>query len=182
MTEFEKMKSSQLYYVNDADILASKHRAGELCAKLQIVNRFDDEIIRPLIRELIPGIPDSAVLYPPFFCNHGSEIVVGKGVTIGSNCFFFDGAKIAIGAKTIIDSNCQLITSIRPTDWMIRREPHETCLPIVIGNDCWLGAGVIVLPGVRIGNHCIIAPGSVVEKNIPDNSIASGNPAVISSL
>lgn len=179
MTEFEKMRSSQLHFVNDEEIQASKHHAGELCAKLQLVNRFDDNAIRPIIRELIPGIPDSAMVYPPFFCNHGSEISIGKGATIGSNCFFFDGTKITIGSRTIIDSNCQLITIIRPTDWTLRRESHATCLPITIGNDTWIGAGVIVMPGVRIGNHCIVAPGSVVNQDIPDNKSAAGNPAVV---
>lgn len=182
MTEFEKMRSSQLHFVNDEEIQASKHHAGELCAKLQLVNRFDDNAIRPIIRELIPGIPDSAMVYPPFFCNHGSEISIGKGATIGSNCFFFDGAKITIGSRTIVDSNCQLITIIRPTDWMLRRESHATCLPISIGNDSWIGAGVIILPGVKIGNHCIIAPGSVVERDIPDNSMAIGNPIKVSHI
>ena len=85
----------------------------------------------------------------------------------------------AIINHTLIGPNCQLYTPQHPIDYVERRRPVERGLRIEIGDDCWLGGGVIVCPGVRIGNRCIIAAGSVVTRDIPDDSLAAGNPAVV---
>jgi maltose O-acetyltransferase len=90
-----------------------------------------------------------------------------------------DSGGIRIGANTHIGPNCQLYTPNHPIDHIERREPKETGHAITIGEDCWLGGGVIVCPGVSIGNRCIIAAGSVVTRDIPDDSLAAGNPAQI---
>ena len=104
---------------------------------------------------------------------------MGEGVFINANCTFLDGGGISIGDHTLIGPNCQLYTPHHPTDYLERRKPVETGKAIRIGDDCWLGGGVIVCPGVTIGNRCIIAAGSVVTRDIPDDSLAAGNPAVV---
>ena len=86
---------------------------------------------------------------------------------------------IRIGSNTLIGPNCQLYTPQHPKDYVLRREDKETAYPVTIGDDCWLGGGVIVCPGVTIGHRCIIAAGSVVTRDIPDDSLAAGNPAVV---
>ena len=128
---------------------------------------------------LIPGIPESATIVAPFYCDHGHGIRLGEDVFINADCVLLDGGLITIGAHTRLGPKCQLYTPTHPLDAMERRRPTETAHPITIGEDCWLGGGVIVCPGVTIGDRCIIAAGSVVTRDIPSDCLAAGNPAVI---
>ena len=98
---------------------------------------------------------------------------------VNFNGVFLDGGGITIGAHTLIGPNCQLLTPDHPHDYMERRQTIETGLPIHIGDDCWLGGGVIVCPGVTIGNRVIVGAGSVVTHDIPDDVVVAGNPAKI---
>ncbi len=177
-TEFEKMRSEELAYFSDPEIQRSLIHAKAVCARLQTMSIYDDDY-RPVIEDLIPGIPASVTVCPPFRCDHGSGIQLGEGVFINYNCVFLDGGYIRIGKHTLIGPNCQLYTPQHPIDYIERREEKEYAHPITIGEDCWLGGGVIVCPGVTIGNRCIVAAGSVVTKDIPDDSLVAGNPATI---
>ena len=98
---------------------------------------------------------------------------------INYNCTFLGGAVITIGNHVLIGPNCQLLTPQHPMNYLDRRKPIETSYPITIGDDTWLGGGVTVLPGVTIGKRCIIGAGAVVVHDIPDDSLAVGNPAVV---
>ncbi|MBO4332073.1 MAG: sugar O-acetyltransferase [Paludibacteraceae bacterium] len=176
MTEFEKMRSGLLYRFDDEEVLVSVRRANALCAKLQNLTLADD-MCRKVLEELIPGLPKSSCVNPPFHCDHGHGIVMGENVFVNYNATMLDGGQITIGSRTKIGPNCQLVTPNHPIDYLERRLPQETCSPIVIGEDCWLGAGVIVCPGVTIGDRSVIGAGSVVVKDIPADSLAVGNPA-----
>lgn len=178
MTELEKMHSRQLYDLSDPEIHKRLMRAKALCARLQTVSITDD-CYRAMIEELIPGIPKSSVICPPFNCDHGNEITVGRNVFVNYNCVMLDGGHITLEDNVKIGPACQLYTPQHPFDYVRRREPKETSYPIVIGEDTWLGGGVIVCPGVTIGKRCIIAAGSVVTRDVPDDSLAAGNPAVV---
>lgn len=178
MTELEKMRNRKLYNFSDPEIMKG---SSEAQLRLKQFNRssINDEGYRELLETLIPGIPGTSIILPPFFCDHGTGIRLAEDVFINFNCTFLDSGYITIGARTKIGPNCQLYTPQHPIDYIERRLPQETGLPITIGEDCWLGGGVVVCPGVTIGNRCIIAAGSVVTKNIPDDSLAAGNPAVV---
>lgn len=176
MTEFEKMRSSRLYTYTDADVRASYLRAKRLCARLQTLAYGTPEC-RAVLEELIPGLPASAGVCPPFNCDHGHGIMLGRGVVVNFNCTMLDGGTITIGDHTLIGPNCSFYTPTHPIGHLARRNPQETCLPITIGSDCWLGGNVTVCPGVTIGDRCIIAAGSVVVSDIPDDSLATGVPA-----
>ena len=176
MTEFEKMRHGVFYdYTND-EVNASNVKARQLCARLQTMT-LEDKDYRKVMEELIPGIPASTIVNPPFHCDHGYGIRLGENVFINYNATMLDGGMITIGDNCQIGPNCQLVTPNHPIDYMERRKPIERCLPINIGNDCWLGAGVIICPGVTIGDRCVIGAGSVVVKDIPADSMAVGNPA-----
>ena len=123
------------------------------------------------------GIPEDSVVIFPFRCDLGFNISVGRDVLVNYNCTFLDTARITVGDHTKIGPDCHRVTAVHRKDFMERRTHKVRGEPIVIGEDCWLGANVTVLPGVRIGNRCIIGAGSVVTKNVPDDSVWVGNPA-----
>ncbi len=177
-TELEKMRSQELFSYRAPEIQESMRHAKRLCSRLVTLNIYDKEY-RPLIEELIPSIPSSTMICPPFFCDHGHGIILGERVFINYNCTFLDGGVIRIGNRTFIGPNCQLYTPHHPLNVAERRRGDEYELPITIGEDCWLGGGVIVCPGVKIGDRCVIAAGSVVTRDIPDDSLAAGNPATV---
>ena len=177
-TEYEKMRSQELYYFSDPEIHASLVHAKKVCARLRSMTICDDDY-RQVIEELIPGIPQSTTICPPFHCDHGTGIILGENVFMNYDCIMLDGGYIRIGKHTLIGPHCQFYTPQHPMDYVERREEKETAYPITIGEDCWLGGNVVVCPGVTIGTRCIIAAGSVVTKDIPDDSLAAGVPAVV---
>lgn len=177
-TEYEKMRSQELYYFSDPEIHASLVHAKKVCARLRSMTICDDDY-RQVIEELIPGIPQSTTICPPFHCDHGTGIILGENVFMNYDCIMLDGGYIRIGKHTLIGPHCQFYTPQHPMDYVERREEKETAYPITIGEDCWLGGNVVVCPGVTIGNRCIIAAGSVVTKDIPNDSLAAGVPAVV---
>jgi maltose O-acetyltransferase len=177
-TEYEKMRSQELYYFSDPEIHASLVHAKKVCARLRSMTIYDEDY-RQVIEELIPGIPQSTTICPPFHCDHGTGIILGENVFMNYDCIMLDGGYIRIGKHTLIGPHCQFYTPQHPMDYVERREEKETAYPITIGEDCWLGGNVVVCPGVTIGNRCIIAAGSVVTKDIPDDSLAAGVPAVV---
>lgn len=176
--EYEKMRSQELYYFSDPEIHASLVHAKKVCARLRSMTIYDEDY-RQVIEELIPGIPQSTTICPPFHCDHGTGIILGENVFMNYDCIMLDGGYIRIGKHTLIGPHCQFYTPQHPMDYVERREEKETAYPITIGEDCWLGGNVVVCPGVTIGNRCIIAAGSVVTKDIPDDSLAAGVPAVV---
>ncbi len=178
MTELEKMKSGLLYNFRDPEITESLSHAKKVCARLQTMTIYDEDYRRTM-EELIPGMPEDSSVCPPFHCDHGSRITVGHGVFVNYNCTFLDSGGITLGDNVLIGPDCGLYTPQHPKDHVLRRQPVETAYPVTIGEDTWLGGGVRVCPGVNIGKRCIIAAGSVVTTDIPDDSLAAGNPAKV---
>ena len=177
-TEMEKMRSGELYSFEDPEIMQSLLHAHRIYAKLQTMTIADDDY-RTTMQELIPDMDETAYICPPFHCDHGHGISIGEGTFVNYNCTMLDGGYIRIGRHCQIGPNCQFYTPIHPFDYMERRKPIESTKPITIGDDCWLGGGVIVLPGVTIGARSIIGAGSVVTKDIPEDCVAVGNPCRI---
>lgn len=175
-TEFEKMRTGDLYDFSDPEIASSLVHGKEACLRLNRLT-ITSEGYREALRELIPGIPDSTKVCPPFFCDHGSGIRMGEDVFINYNCTVLDGAYVTFGDHVKVGPNCQFYTPDHPHDYMARRGTRETAHPIVIGRDTWLGGGCIVLPGVSIGARCIVGAGSVVTRDVPDDCVVAGNPA-----
>lgn len=177
-TEYEKMRSQELYDFSEPKIQASLIHAKKVCARLQTMTIYDDDY-RQVMEDLIPDFPKTATICPPFHCDHGNGIILGENVFMNYDCIILDGGYVRIGKNTLVGPYCQFYTPQHPMDYVARREEKETAYPITVGEDCWLGGNVVVCPGVTIGNRCIIAAGSVVTRDIPDDSLAAGVPAVV---
>jgi len=141
---------------------------------------FDDEAGRAALLEQILGrpLPRGATIYPPFFTDHGLNLVLGEGVFINQNCTFLDYAGIRIGARTMIGPNVMFITCGHPIDPQ-QRHLYLTGEPIIVGERAWIGAGAMILPGVRIGQDAVIAAGAVVADDVPASTLVAGPKASI---
>ena len=179
MSELDKMRSGELYDFSTPEIVASNLQARRALERFNRAEADDEATRRAALEELIPDIPTTATIVPPFFCDHGHPIRLGEGVFVNGNATFLDSGGIRIGARTKIGPDCKLYTPQHPLDYEERRRSVERGLPIEIGEDCWLGGNVTVCPGVKIGDRCIVGAGSVVVHDIPDDSLAAGNPATV---
>lgn len=178
MNELDKMRNSELADMDAPEVQKSFIHAKKLVAKMRMMCTYD-EGFREILEDLVPGIPASSIICPPFHCDHGHGIRLEEHVFVNANCTFLDGGFITIGAHTLVGPNVQIYTPHHPIDYIERRENKEHAYPVTIGKDCWIGGGVVILPGIKIGNRCIIGAGSIVTKDIPDDSMAVGNPAKV---
>ncbi len=179
MTEKEKMLSGQLYNPMDSTLSKERYVAR---LKFQKINSLADDQIKErnkLFKDLIGAYDKVFWIEPPFYCDYGSNIKLGKKVFINFNCCILDTSEVKIGNNVFIGPNVQIYTAAHPLDIKIRNSLLEFSKPITIGNDVWIGGSVIICPGVHIGNGVVIAAGSVVVKDVPDNVMVAGNPAII---
>jgi acetyltransferase-like isoleucine patch superfamily enzyme len=157
------------------------HRAAQealqVVAELNTGYRTPDEV-RALLSRLTGTVVDESVtVFPPFYCEFGKNLTVGKGVFINMGCRFQDAGGITIGDGTLVGHGTTLTTLNHAVD--PDRRADLTPAPIVIGPKAWLGAGVIVVPGVTIGAGAIVGAGAVVTKPVPANAIVAGVPAKV---
>lgn len=176
MNEIEKMRKGQLADMSAPEMQRSFIHAKRLLAQLRTMSSYD-EGYRDLLQQLIPDLPATSLICPPFHCDHGHGIRLGEHVFINANCTFLDGAYITIGAHTLVGPDVKIYTPHHPMDYQERREPKEYAFPVTIGQDCWIGGGTVICPGVTIGDRCVIGAGSVVTKDIEADAVAVGNPA-----
>lgn len=177
MTEKEKMEQKLWYDANyDKELLALRLTAEDLCFELNNTRPKDVEKREAILRELIPELGENCVILSPFVTDYGCYCRIGHDTFINHNAYLMDGCGITIGSHCFIGPNCGMYTAVHATLAEERNKGLEKALPITIGDNCWIGADVTILPGVTIGSNTIIGAKSVVTKDIPDNVIAVGNP------
>ena len=187
MTELEKCEAGEYYDCHSEVFLEFKANARKLLKKYSTLQYEQKKEKTDILKQLFHKIGSNVSVGQPFICDYGCNISIGNNVSINMNCTFVDCNKIEIGDNVLIASNVQLYTATHPVEFAERLTPDwnpETgeyfcrtyALPIKIGDGCWLGGGVIVLPGVTIGRGTVIGAGSVVTKDIPENTVAVGNP------
>jgi maltose O-acetyltransferase len=130
-----------------------------------------------LLEEAFERVGAGADIRPPFHCDCGYNISLGRDVFLNCNCVILDVVKVSIGDMTQIGPHVQILTADHPRDPEQRARRLEFGRPISIGANVWIGGGAIILPGVRIGDHALIGAGSVVTRDVPAHGIAVGNPA-----
>ncbi|MER6676749.1 sugar O-acetyltransferase [Streptomyces sp. NPDC000983] len=176
-TQLERMTAGDLYIADDPEIARRQQRAVRLAGRYQAAYAEDAEGARSLLAELLGALGDEAHVRPPLFVDYGSNITVGARTFVNFNLTALDVAAITIGEDCQIGPNVQLLTPTHPLEPEPRRDKLEAARPITIGNNVWLGGGVIVLPGVSIGDDSVIGAGSVVTKDVPAGVVAVGSPA-----
>jgi maltose O-acetyltransferase len=178
-TEKQKMLAGELYRSNDPELTAGRHRAQRLLARYNATESVDTAGRVALLRELFGAVGDNPDVQPRFSCDYGYNIRLGRNAFINHNCVFLDCAPIEIGDDLQMGPAVQLYTATHPLDPQIRASGLELAQTIRIGSGVWIGGGAIVLPGVVIGDHCVIGASSVVTRDVPAGSLAVGNPARI---
>ncbi|MBR2188760.1 MAG: sugar O-acetyltransferase [Eubacterium sp.] len=174
-----KMERGEWYDANfDRELLRLRSVADGLCFDYNHTRPGSPDQEKFLCQLLhVEELPQGLTLLAPVYMDYGSNVHFGKEVFVNHGCYFMDGAEIAIGDHAFIGPYCGFYTATHPLDYPRRNRGLEKAKPISIGDNCWLGANVVVLQGVRIGSGCVIAAGSVVKDDIPDHTVAAGNPA-----
>ena len=172
-----RMLRGELYRAVGDEIGADQARAQELLERFNGSGHAEQELRASLLRELLGAIGDGVVVRPPFHCDYGTRITIGAGTFVNFGCVMLDVAPIRIGAACQLAPRVQLLTATHPIDPEPRRLGWEYAKPITIGDNVWLGGGVIVCPGVTIGCNTVVGAGAVVVRDLPANVVAVGNPA-----
>lgn len=177
MTEKEKARLGLLYDANyDEELLAERRRCKELCFQFNQLSPLKELEQKEIIGKLFGKTKENFCVTAPFYCDYGYNIEIGENFYSNHNLVILDGAKVEIGDNVFIAPNCCITTAGHPINIDERNRGLEYAYPIKIGNNVWIGAGANILPGVTIGDNVTIGAGSVVNKSIPANSIAVGNP------
>lgn len=176
MTEKEKMQGQMLYDANDEVLLEERTRAKELCHAYNQLSPADTEGQREILRRLLGKTGSSFYITAPFWCDYGYNITLGENFYANHNLVILDCGRVTFGDNVFVAPNCGFYTAGHPIDFARRNRGLEYAYPITVGSNVWIGGGVQVMPGVRIGDNVVIGGGSVVVRDIPDNSVAVGNP------
>ncbi len=132
-----------------------------------------------IMKKLLGRTKNNFSIIAPFWCDYGYNIEIGENFFANHNTVILDGAKVIFGDNVFIAPNCGFYTAAHPIDFEKRNQGLEYAYPITVGDNVWIGAGVQVMPGVTIGNNVVVGAGSIVIKDIPDNSVAVGNPCKV---
>lgn len=180
MTDYEKMHSGEIYNPSDDTIFEEQIKCLDRLYDFNMTRPTEIEKREKMLKEMLAEVGENCYIEPPFHSNWGGKNVhLGKNVYFNFNATLVDDTHIYIGDYTMLGPNVVIATAGHPILPELREKALQFNIPVHIGKNCWLGAGVIVLPGVTIGDNTVIGAGSVVTKDIPANVIAVGNPCKV---
>lgn len=176
MDAYEQMKSGKLYYSDTEELFALQAKQMEILYDYNATRPRDKGYREALLKRLLAEVGDDCYIEPPLHANWGSNTHLGNSVYANFNLTLVDDTDIFIGDECMIGPNVVIATAGHPIEPELRRKAAQFNIPVHIGRNVWIGAGAVILPGVHIGDNSVIGAGSVVTKDIPENSVAYGNP------
>ena len=176
-TMAQRMAAGDLYIADDPELAERSARALDLVASYNATSVRQGDLRRELLEQILGAVGEDVEIRPPFHVDYGTNIRIGARTFVNFGLMALDVADITLGADCQLGPNVQLLTPTHPVDPELRRAKWEAAKPIVIGDNVWLGGGVIVCPGVTIGENTVVGAGAVVVKDLPANVVAVGNPA-----
>lgn len=173
--DMKKRRDMQLAYISDEAVFQEQLVCRRILQKLNFMDRSDFDGIAEVVKELL-GKSENAFINPPFYCDYGSHIEVGKNFFANYNCMILDVARVVIGDNCQMAPNVAIYTAGHPVHPDTRNTAYEYGIEVTIGDNVWIGGNTVICPGVHIGSNTVIGAGSVVTRDIPDWVIAAGNP------
>lgn len=173
----QRMLRGEPYIADDPELQADAARCAALLARFNATRATNLDERRRVLAELLADLGEDTIIRPPLVMDYGYQTSIGPRTFINAGCVILDVARVSIGADVQIGPNVQLLTPTHPVEAGLRRRKLEAAEPITIEDNVWLGGGVIVLPGVTIGQDTVVGAGAVVTKDLPAGVIAVGNPA-----
>jgi maltose O-acetyltransferase len=174
-TEKEKMLAGELYDAMDAQLVHERQCARAVLREFNALSESLQAERAQLLAKLF-GAETDVGIQPPFYCDYGSNITLGRNIFMNFNCTILDVTSVQIGDNVLLGPGVQIYTATHPLSAAVRRSGLEAGKPVVIGADVWIGGGAIICPGVRIGPRAVIGAGSVVTRDVPSDVFAAGNP------
>lgn len=180
MSAKEKMHTGELYFPNDEEIANEQMKCLDMLYDYNMTRPTEIEKRKALMKRMFAEIGEGCYIEPPFHANWGGKHChFGKNVYANFNLTCVDDTHIYVGDYTMFGPNVTIAVAGHPIMPELREQAYQYNAPVHIGNNCWIGTGAIILPGVSIGDNSVIGAGSVVTKDIPDNVVAVGNPCKV---
>ncbi len=176
-TQKQRMLAGDLYIFDDPELTEANAAALDLMAAYNSTTARQERLRRVLLEQMLGSVGEDTAIRPPLYVDYGSQIRIGARCFANFGLVALDVAPITIGDDVQMGPNVQLLTPLHPIEPGPRRDKWEAARPVTIGDNVWLGGGVIVLPGVTIGANTVVGAGAVVTKDLPANVVAVGNPA-----
>ena len=176
-SEKRKMLAGELYRPNDPEIIADQAATKTWLVRYNAALAASPDSRRALLAERFGAVGEGVVIRPPFHCDFGFNIRLGREVFLNFDCVILDVVEVAIGDGTQIGPAVQIYAADHPRDAETRRAGLEFGRPVAIGRNCWIGGGAIILPGVTIGDDAVVGAGAVVTRDVPPGATVVGNPA-----
>ncbi|HIX59693.1 MAG TPA: sugar O-acetyltransferase [Candidatus Blautia gallistercoris] len=180
MKDSEKMHNGMLYNPGDEEILREQTICQELLYDFNQTRPSQGEKRQELLKKMFAEIGENCYIEPPLHANFGGRhIHFGKNIYANYNLTVVDDTHVYVGDYTMFGPNVTIATAGHPIETGLRQKGYQYNIPVRIGKNCWIGAGVVLLPGVTVGDNTVIGAGSVVTRDIPANVVAVGNPCHI---
>lgn len=176
-SEKSKMLAGELHVAQCPELAEDNARAHAWMSRYNASLAASPEDRHAMLKELFASVGEGAAVRPPFHCDYGYNITLGRGVFLNFNCIILDVVEVVIGDLTQIGPGVQMLTPDHPRDPEQRRAGLEFGRPIRIGSNVWIGGGALIMPGVTVGDDAIIGSGAVVTRDVAAGATVVGNPA-----